>query len=359
MDILPAHDLPFHLGSWQDAARQLRHGVYPQWDFAAALGAGEPRFVFYPPISWLLGAALSSFLTPAHAAESFILLALAASWFTMFATARRYTTSAAATLAAGLYVAGPYTVYNALERSAFGELLACAWLPLLFAAVIPATTNDRLSTLRSIALPYALLWLTNVPTAIIGSYLLVLLGLVRLVQFRQEPAAYAQPAFSLRIAIAAAAGLLLSSFFLLPALHQGHLVQLHSAFTAGQNYADNFLLHHTANTRRGNVHIVSLIAAEYMVPLALLLITLYARRRAARTITLPSFTASLQPLCFSCCLCPKSSGTISPNSACCNSLGAYCASSPYLRALRSPSSSRRSNGVAPPHLWSPRYWPSP
>src|ERR1700689_1224643 len=49
----------FHLIPWLDAQRSWLHGIpYPHWAPSPNFGAGEPRFVFYPPLSWMLGAAL-------------------------------------------------------------------------------------------------------------------------------------------------------------------------------------------------------------------------------------------------------------------------------------------------------------
>ena len=57
------HDFDVHLVSWLDCLNSWRHGIlYPHWAPSPNYGAGEPRFVFYPPLTWMLGAALGAIL---------------------------------------------------------------------------------------------------------------------------------------------------------------------------------------------------------------------------------------------------------------------------------------------------------
>ncbi len=67
-------------------------------------------------------------------------------------------------------------LFTAYERTAYAELLAAIWIPLLLLAIL----RDQV-TIPRIAIPVALLWLTNAPAAVMSCYALALLTIVRLV----------------------------------------------------------------------------------------------------------------------------------------------------------------------------------
>src|SRR3954453_21395757 len=105
------HDFDFHLVSWMEAANHLRHGkLHPQWAFSPAYNAGEPRFVFYPPLSWYLGALIALVVTHLPAVNAttawnsvpilFTWIALTLSGLMLHRTARTFAGANAALLAA-------------------------------------------------------------------------------------------------------------------------------------------------------------------------------------------------------------------------------------------------------------------
>jgi hypothetical protein len=236
------HDFDFHLLSWMEVARAWHAGlVHPHWVQDANYGAGEPRLVFYPPVSWLLGALLGS-VTSWHAAPVlFVLLALLASGGSMYRLAREWAPPGAATFAACLYVANPYAMFVVYERAAFGELLASAWLPwmVLFALRRSASTAP-------LGLSVAALWLTNSPAAVVGSYLLAILALGMWITERK-------PWPALRALGGMALGLGLAAFYIVPAAFEQRWVQIERAITPGIRVEDSFLFAHTADAFHNQV----------------------------------------------------------------------------------------------------------
>jgi 6-pyruvoyl-tetrahydropterin synthase related domain len=230
------HDFDFHLLSWLEVARAWHTGLlYPHWVQDANFGTGEPRLVFYPPASWMLGAFLGT-ITSWHAAPVlFVLVALLAGGAGMYHLTREWLPVNVSTFAACLYVVNPYALFVAYERGAFGELLASGWLPWMFLFA--------LRTRRSVgmlSLSVAALWLTNSPAAVVGSYLLALLAVTMW-------SAERKPWPALRAAGGMALGLSLASFYVIPAAFQQRWVQIGRAVMSGMRIQDSFLFAHTAN----------------------------------------------------------------------------------------------------------------
>ena len=234
------HDVEFHLYSWLEVLAQWKHGIiYPRWAALAHFAYGEPRFVFYPPASWTLGALLSAIFPWTVASCIYLWIALVAAGVAMFVLVRRWLTRRDAIFVAVLYAANPYHLVIVYWRSAFAELLASCLVPLLLLCVLRAVERGR-RAMVPLALVLAAAWLTNAPAAVMIHYSLALLLLWVAWQRRA-------PRLLLVGAGAVALGACLAAFYLLPAIYEQRWIDIAQAVSAGSRPADNFLFIHTTD----------------------------------------------------------------------------------------------------------------
>ena len=234
------HDVEFHLYSWLEVLSQWKHGIlYPRWAELAHFGYGEPRFVFYPPASWMFGSLISKLFPWTIASPVYIWLVLVLSGVSMFMLARRWFDRRDATFAAVFYAVNPYHLVIVYWRSAFAELLASCLVPLLVLFICKTAEGERRTVLR-LGLVLAAAWLTNAPAAVMIHYSLALLIVF-----------FAWKTKSLKLLLiapgAVALGVCLSAFYLLPAIYEQRWVEIANAVSAGSRPADNFLFIHTTD----------------------------------------------------------------------------------------------------------------
>jgi hypothetical protein len=257
------HDFEFHLYGWLDVLAQWKQGiVYPRWAALAQFAYGEPRFIFYPPASWTLGAALSAIFPWILVSNIYIWLVLVAAGTTMFLLARQWLDRRDATFAAVLYAVNPYHLMIVYWRSAFAELLASSLLPLLLLLVLRADEKGRRITVF-LALVLASAWLANAPSAVMIHYSLALLIVVVAWQRRS-------PRVLLTGAIAVLLGAALAAFYLLPAIYEQRWVNIAEAVGTGLRPRDNFLFARTADPDHNAFNRVasSIAAAEILLTIA-------------------------------------------------------------------------------------------
>ena len=224
------HDYGFHLASWFDALESWRHGiVYPHWATDPNYGAGEPRFVFYPPLSWMLGAALGAVL-PWHivpAAMSFLMLA--ACGLGTRALARSLLSEAQATLAGCLAIFSGYAPYCVYARTAYGELLGGFWIAAILLLALRSRKQEGNAWQRALDGSTALLslaiagaWLSNGPVGVIACYLLVSVATLAAILERSW-------AKVIRATVATALGMALAGFYLVPVAQERSWVDMRKA----------------------------------------------------------------------------------------------------------------------------------
>jgi 6-pyruvoyl-tetrahydropterin synthase-like protein len=277
------HDFDVHLVSWFDCLNAWRHGIpYPHWTPSANYGAGEPRFVFYPPLTWMLGAALGAILPWNVAPIALTFIILAATGLATRALTLEVLEDAPATLAGCVAIFSGFSLFTAYERCAFPEFAGGFWLPLIILFVLrdrpdqsvilseggasrdhptpgcptlsaassrkggnPFTPpgNLKIGVLRRafsgstipLAIALAGAWLSNLPLGVIAGYLLAGTALLWAIVNRSW-------APLLRAVVATVLGLGLAAIYWVPATLQRHWVDINqSTQDPGYNFENSWL----------------------------------------------------------------------------------------------------------------------
>jgi hypothetical protein len=259
------HDFEFHMFSWMEVLGQWKHGIaYPRWAALAYWGYGEPRFLFYPPASWTLGAALGAALPWTMVPGAYCWIALTLAGAAMYRLAREWLPVADALFAAVFYELNPYHLLIVYWRSAYAELLASALLPLMLLCLLRLFLRESEPGLRpalGLSLILAAAWLTNIPAAVMMHYATAGLALVFLATEAARELAHKRswvwganvwrpvvPTLArtlvrtlVRTALAMVLGVGLASFYLLPAIYEQGWINIREVLSPGVRPQDNFL----------------------------------------------------------------------------------------------------------------------
>jgi hypothetical protein len=229
------HDFGFHLISWFETQRAWSQGIlYPHWAQSPNWGAGEARFVFYPPLSWIFGACLGYLMTWRWVPAALTFVCFATTGLSTRTLARTFLPAANATLAGVLATAAPYVLFAAYERTAFSELAAAAMIPLLLLYTLRKTSRSFDGGGLLLTVIFAAIWLTNAPAGVMASYLLV---------FATIAAAVLQRSWVpvLRAVIAGLLGLGLAAVYLIPAAWEQRWIAINQVLDVGMRVQDSWL----------------------------------------------------------------------------------------------------------------------
>jgi hypothetical protein len=281
------HDFSFHVASWMDAAAQWRDGILlPRWADGANHGFGEPRFIFYPPISWMFGAALGLVLPWIFVPAVFIILTQTLAGMCAFALGRRLFPPRGALACAVCYAANPYALLIVYLRSDFAEQLALAFFPLLFlaaaevAGLLDSPASSARRSILFLAITFAAVWLTNAPAGVVAGYsLAMLLAWTAVTRKSWRPLLHGAAALALGFGAA--------SFYLVPAAYEQSWVNISLALASGLQPSQNFLYSVIADAEHNAFNRIASHTAVLMVVLTAVFAALSLPRGRSNPRPLP------------------------------------------------------------------------
>jgi non-canonical purine NTP pyrophosphatase (RdgB/HAM1 family) len=271
--------------SWMEVLGQWKDGIaYPRWAALAHWGYGEARFLFYPPASWTLGAALGAALPWKMVPGAYCWIVLTLAGAAMYRLAREWLPPPDALFAAMFYALNPYHLVIVYWRSAYAELLAAALMPFLLLCLLRLKEPGFRPTLW-LSLTLAAAWLTNLPAAVMIHYSAAGLATFLAVQKRSW-----RPL--LRTALAVALGAGLASFYLLPAIHEQGWINLSEVLSPGVRPQDNFIFTTIADPDHNRFNL--LVSTIALAEIGVLVFAIWFSRRSKHVGTAAPSTSSGQ-----------------------------------------------------------------
>jgi len=272
MGIPSGHDFEFHIFSWMEVLGQWKLGIiYPRWAALAHWGYGEARFLFYPPASWTLGAALGALLPWKLVPGAYCWFALTLAGRAMYRLGREWLPAKDALFAAAFYAVNPYHLVIVYWRSAYAELLAAALLPLLVAALM-RLKEPGFRPVLWLSLILAASWLTNAPAALMIHYSAAGLAVLLVVRERSWR-------LLSRMGLAVLLGIGLASFYLLPAIFEERWINIGEVLASGVRPQDNFLFTTSADVDHNRFNL--LVSYVALAEIGIMVLAIW-RSRASR-----------------------------------------------------------------------------
>src|SRR5215213_1623725 len=144
---------------------------YPSWAADENLGYGGVGVRFYPPLTPFLFALAALVTGNWHAATClvFFLFTFAGAVGVYLWAKEFFTSNAESILAAAIFAVMPYHLYQIQNGSQFAEFAGCSVIPYAFLFVTRICRRGRLTDVLGLAVSFAVLVLTHLPTTVIGS----------------------------------------------------------------------------------------------------------------------------------------------------------------------------------------------
>lgn len=220
-----------------EMGKALKDGMFPvRWVADLGYGYGYPIFNFYAPLSYYVGGLLDVLGFDALLATKLMVgIGLILSSLFMFFLGRELWGNSGGVLSSLLYSYSPYHALNTFVRGDFAEVWAYAFIPLFFYGIIKIYRTYKVKFIFITALALAAIILSHNLTAFMLSFFsgVTVIFLFYLSKNRLK--------LFLLLTLSFGLGLLLSSFYFLPAILEMGYTNVFSQIGGGADFRNNFV----------------------------------------------------------------------------------------------------------------------
>jgi uncharacterized membrane protein len=214
--------------------KSISGGMFPvRWVADLGFGYGYPLFNFYAPFAYYVGSVLNIFgLDVLFSTKLMMALGIVLSGFSMYFLAKELWGKSGGVISALLYVFIPYHAVDIFVRGDVAEFWAYAFIPLVFYALLKIHKTGNFRFIVIGAFSYAALIVSHNLTALmVTPFILIFMILLFLGNKKSGK----------NLLITLILGLLVSSFYWLPALLETNYTNVLSQVGGGADYKDHFV----------------------------------------------------------------------------------------------------------------------
>jgi uncharacterized membrane protein len=204
-----------------------------RWVADLGFGYGYPVFNFYAPLAYYVGSLINILgFDVLSATKLMMILGVLLAGISMYFLAKELWGKFGGALAALLYVFIPYHAVDIYVRGDVAEFWAYAFIPLVFYALLKIHQKGSMKFIAAGALAYAALIVSHNLTALMTTPFILIFTLMLFLGNKKT---------GKKLAVALLLGLLISSFYWLPALLEINYTNVLSQIGGGADYKDHFV----------------------------------------------------------------------------------------------------------------------
>lgn len=253
-----------------EMANALKDGMFPvRWSADLGFGYGYPIFNFYAPLAYYTGAVINLLgLNPLDATKAMMILGIILAGISMYLLAKEFFGKPAGLFAGLLYLYAPYHAVNIYVRGDVAEFYAYGYIPLVFWGLYKIYKENLYKHVFWVALFFALVIISHNLTAFMIAPFYLLFSIFLFIKNKKN----------VNLFIALGLGVLLSSFYWLPAILEMNYTNVVSQIGGGANFRDHFVCLSQlwtsqwgfGGSTKGCVDGISLMVGKYHILLSLL-----------------------------------------------------------------------------------------